>query len=314
MKKVELHLHLDGSLNISYAEKILGADVSSQMIATGCHSLSEYLKKFDLPIQLLQEREQLVEFSYLLGKDLEKDNVIYAEVRFCPLLHVEKLSADEVISAVLEGFHRISTVKVNLILCMMRNFPQEKNKIIINLVEKYLGHGVCAIDLAGDEANYPTSSFAPLFEEIRRKKIPFTIHAGEADSFSSVDAAISFGAVRIGHGIRSIENFPTVQKLIERGITLEVCPTSNLDTKVVSNILEHPIKELVDLEVLVTINTDNRTVSNTSLEQEYQLLQETFSFQEKDFLQFNLNAIEASFLSSSEKEELKKQILSNFSG
>ena len=309
MKKIELHLHLDGSLNISYAEKILGTDVSSQMIATGCHNLSEYLEKFNLPIQLLQEKKKITEFSYLLGKDLEKDGVIYAEVRFCPLLHVEKISADEVISAVLEGFQKISTVKVNLILCMMRNFPQEKNKMIIDLVEKHLGQGVCAIDLAGDEANYHTSSFAPLFEEIRKKKIPFTIHAGEADSFSSVDAAISFGALRIGHGIRSIESSSTIQKLIDYGITLEVCPTSNLDTKVVSNILDYPIKKLMNLGVLITINTDNRTVSNTSLEQEYQLLRENFGFEEKDFLQFNLNAIDVAFLSSSEKEELKRQLL-----
>lgn len=309
MKKVELHVHLDGSLSPIYAKKLLGYDVSKEMIGNNSHGLKDYLEKFSLPISLLQDENNIEEFSYLLGKDLEKDDVIYAEVRFCPLLHVEKLEPDQVIAAVLRGFRKVSTVKVNLILCMMRNFSFEKNKKIIDLVEKHLGHGVCGIDLAGDEAHYKTRDFKELFSIIRDKDIPCTIHAGEADSYKSVDDAISFGAKRIGHGIHSIESFQTISQLIKKDIILEVCPTSNLDTSIIHSMEEHPIKKLHEFGVKITINTDNRTVSHTSLEQEYQLLKETFDFGDQDFLQFNLNAIDGAFLSQIEKDELKAKLL-----
>jgi len=311
MKKIELHLHLDGSIDIDYASKLMGRDVSKELEAHHSKNLKEYLEKFSLAIQLLQTKENIEEFSYLLAKKLEDDEVIYAEIRFCPLFHTKQLSVDEVVSSILNGFQRVSSVKTNLIFCMMRNFPFEKNKEIIDLTKKYLGKGVCAIDLAGDEAHYKTSSFKRLFDLVKQENIPFTIHAGEADSFASVDCAIEFGAKRIGHGVRSIESPDTIHKLISNHVTLELCPTSNLDTNVYSDISLYPIKDLVDLGVIVTINTDNRTVSETNLEKEYQILKDHFHFTKEDFIKFNLNAIEAAFLSNEEKEKLRKQLLNS---
>ena len=173
--------------------------------------------------------------------------------------------------------------------------------------------GVVAIDLAGDEAKFKTSNFDKLFDEIKKKNIPFTIHAGEADSYESVQTAISFGTKRIGHGVRCIENNDTVKELVARGISLEICPTSNVNTKVVTDLKYHPIKKLVDAGVLVTINTDNRTVSNTNLDKEYDLLRKEFNFNDDDFLQFNLNAIDCAFLSGEEKENLRNLLLDNWS-
>lgn len=309
MKKIELHLHLDGSLNIAYASRLMGRDVTEELVSIHDKSLAEYLEKFELPIKLLQTKEDIETFSSLLAKDLEGEEVLYAEVRFCPLLHVGVLSAEEVIDAVLTGFQKVPEVKINLILCMMRNFSMKKNEEIIRLAKEYRHKHVVAIDLAGDEASYPTSTFAPLFEKAKKEQIPYTIHAGEADGVESVSAAIQFGANRIGHGVRSIENDEIVNELVENGVTLEICPKSNIDTGVYSSIENHPIKKLIDAGVLVTINTDNRTVSNTSLEYEYDLLRQTFGFTDVDFFKFNINAINAAFLSSDEKEELKKQLL-----
>ena len=121
--------------------------------------------------------------------------------------------------------------------------------------------------------------------------------------------AINFGAKRIGHGINCIESSVVMNKLINERITLEVCPSSNIDTNVVASMDKHPIKALVDKGVLITINTDNRTVSNTNLNREYELLKDTFGFTDEDFLQFNMNAIEAAFISDDEKEELRKELL-----
>ncbi len=309
MKKVELHLHLDGSCDVELSSKLVGRDVRDELIASNTNSLAEYLERFNLPIKLLQDLDNIENFSYLLGKELEKDNVIYAEVRFCPLFHVEKYSVEEVVAAIIRGFKKVSTVKVNLIFCMMRHFSEEENRKVIALTKKFLGNGVVAIDLAGDEAKYKTSNFKNLFEEIKEDGIPFTIHAGEADSYESVLSALEFGAKRIGHGVRSIESQETINKLVENHVALEICPISNIDTKVVKEICQHPVKKLVEYGVLVTINTDNRTVSNTNLCKEYDLLRHEFNFSDKDFLQFNLNAIDCAFISEEEKEQLIEQLL-----
>ena len=310
MKKIELHLHFDGSINVEYTNKLLGYDATDELIDTISRDLGEYLKKFELPIKLLQDLNNIEEYAYLLGKELERDEVIYAEVRFCPLFHVEKYSIDEVVEAIRRGFKRVSTMKVNLIFCMMRHFSVQDNYKIIMLTKRFLGNGVVGIDLAGDEAKYATEKFKELFDIIRKEGIPFTIHAGEARSYESVNNAIDFGAKRIGHGISSIQSDEVVNKLIRMGVTLEICPSSNIDTDVIKSIESHPIKQLVDNGVLVTINTDNRTVSNTNLNKEYELLRKTFGFSDEDFLKFNLNAINCAFIGEEEKRLLREEILS----
>ena len=309
MKKIELHLHLDGSCDVEYASKLIGRNIKNDLVAGKTNNLSEYLKKFALPIELLQELENIEEFAYLLAKNLEKDDVIYAEVRFCPLFHLKKYSIDEVVNSIIKGFKRVATVKINLIFCMMRHFSIEENQRIISLTKKFLNKGVVAIDLAGDESQFKTYCFEGLFEKIKEENIPFTIHAGEADSFESVLSAIKFGAKRIGHGVRAIESNEAINKLIENKVTLEICPISNIDTKVVNDINLHPIKELVDRGVLVTINTDNRTVSDTNLCKEYDLLRTTFNFNDDDFLKFNFNSIDCAFISEEEKNSLRKLLI-----
>ena len=310
MKKIELHLHLDGSLNVEYASKLLGKDCKNEMVGSNSTSLADYLKRFDLPIDLLQDYDNIVEFCYLLGKDLVNDGVLYAEVRFCPLFHNKKISVDRVITAIRVGFARVEELKINLIFCMMRHFSFDDNLKIINLAKKYLGNGCCAIDLAGSEAQFPTSDFEELFTIAKNENIPFTIHAGEADGPTSLMSAIKFGTKRIGHGVRCVEDDNVVKLIRDNNIYLEVCPTSNIDTKTFASINEHSIKRLVEEGLLVTISTDNRTVSNTTLTNEYKILRDAFNFTDEDFLKFNLNAIDASFLSDDEKEELRRRLVS----
>ena len=309
MKKIELHLHLDGSLDIDYAKELTGRNVYDQMVSSRDGSLAQYLEKFYLPDELMTDYKTIVEFSYRLAKQLEKEEVIYAEIRFCPTSHDKKISVDRVITGIREGLAKVPTVKTNLIFCMRRNYSFEENMRIVKLAKKYLGNGCCAIDLVGDEASYNTEDFRELFEIINKEKIPFTIHAGEVSSYKSVLAAISFGAKRIGHGIRSIDDPDTIRALIDNKVFLEICPDSNLDTKAVHSIGDHPIRGLVDLGVNVTVSTDNRTVSDTSLEHEYELLQKYLGFTEEDILNFNLNAIEAAFISEKEKQELRDRLL-----
>lgn len=313
--KVELHLHLDGSVRLDTASKLTGKsieEVRSLMIAKEkCHDLNEYLTKFNLANEIMQSQENLTRIAKELVEDLKKDNVIYAEVRFAPLLHTKKgLTGEKVIEAVLLGL-KDEDLKVNLILCMMRQFSFEDNLKTIELASKYLDKGVVAIDLAGAEALYPTASFEKLFQIAKDKNIPFTIHAGEADGKDSILSAINFKTKRIGHGVRCIEDKETLDIIKKNNITLEVCPTSNIQTGIFENYYDHPIKKLYDMNVLVTINVDNMTVSNIDLTQEYEKLVKIFNLNIEDLKKINLNAIDAAFLTDKEKQ-FYKIIINNY--
>ena len=307
-KKVELHLHLDGSIRPSTISEILNINLEEakklSTIETKCASLKEYLTKFDIPLKIMQTKENLERVAFELAQDLQKDDVIYAEIRFAPNKHLKSgLTLDEVVTAILKGLSQVP-IKTNLILCMMRGDSYEQNLKVIKLAKKYLNHGVVAIDLAGSEASYPVNLYQELFEIAQKENIPFTIHAGEADGPLSVINAINLGAKRIGHGVRAIESEKALKLIKEKNITLEVCPKSNLDTNMYEKLSNHPIKKLYDMGLLVTINTDNRTVSNTNLTKSYQDLQEVFSFTKQDFLKMNENALQSAFLNQAEIEEL----------
>ena len=307
MPKVELHVHLDGSIPYSYFinHGYNIDDIKSKITVDDCdNSLNDYLKKFSFPVSLMQDKESLIEISKLFGLELLKENVIYVEVRFAPLKHTLKgLTEEEVINSVKKGLE-LSKIRFNLILCMMRDDSLENNKKVIDLAKKYN----YPVDLAGAEALYKTSSFKELFSYARNQNVLYTIHAGEADSYESVLAALSFNAKRIGHGVNSIYDVNTLNKLKEEKVLLEVCVTSNIQTKAFSY-ANHPIKKLYDAGILVCVNTDNRTVSGISLTDEYEILFNDFNFTFDDFKKMNLNAIEASFLKNDEKENLKKYFL-----
>lgn len=314
LPKIELHLHLDGSVRLETASELLDKDINEIkefMIAPNkCLDLNDYLTKFEMPIKIMQTKENLIRIAHELVLDLEKENVIYAEIRFAPIKHtLEGLSLDEVIESVLIGLKR-GNIKTNLILCMMRDSSYDENLKIIELSKRYLNKGVVGLDLAGAEAIYKTEKFESLFSIINSYNIPFTIHAGEADGIDSVESAINFKTTRIGHGIRSIESIDTVKKIKDNNILLEVCPTSNVQTNVVKDYKSHPIKKLFDLGVKVCINTDNRTVSNTTLTNEYINIINSLNFSIDDIIKMNIDAINSSFLDNNQKDELLKKYIS----
>ena len=313
LKKIELHLHLDGSVLLSTISKITNReidDLKNEMIASSkCDNLSEYLTKFDVPIECMQTKENLTLISKELVDYLEGENVIYAEVRFAPMFHTKKgLSYEEIVEAVLLGLNSNKNVKTNLILCMMRGMGKEENLKTIEVAEKNLDKGVCAIDLAGAEDKYPLSDYCWLFELAKNKNIPFTIHCGENGSYKEIELAIKLGAYRIGHGIHAYESVELMEKLINKDILLEICPTSNVQTNSIDKYSNHPIYDFYKNNLKVCINTDNKTVSNITLTDEYVKLLDNFDFTIDDLKKMNINALEKSFLSVDEKEKLKKQL------
>ncbi len=312
LPKVELHVHLDGSIRLSTVAEILHQKedfVKEKLIVPDtCCDLNEYLTKFDLPLQLLQTEENLIRVARELAEDLVQDGVIYAEVRFAPILHTKKgLTLDEVVCSVLKGFSA-SSIPIQVILCMMRDRTLKENEQVIDLAQKYIKKGVCGIDLAGAEAIYATKDFLPLFEIARKKQIPYTIHAGEADGIPSIQAALLAQTKRLGHGIRVIEDQTILNQVKQDNILLEICPTSNVQTKAVNHYSKHPIRTLFDMGCAISINTDNRTVSNITLTEEYQRLQKYFHFTEEDFCKMNKQAINAAFLDDFSKKRLINSI------
>ena len=319
--RIELHCHLDGSLNVDFVDTMLrkqGINIERKeleeklKVKPDCTSLTEYLEKFDLPLQCIQTKEALEQAAYELVMDAAKDGVAYIEVRFAPMLSTEKgLTCTEVIDSVVHGLkkgERESGTYAYAIVCAMRHHSLEQNLEMLKATKPFVGKGVCALDLAGDESAFPTSLFRELFLQAKEWQIPFTIHSGECGSVDNIREAIALGAKRLGHGI-ALEKSPELRQLCkEKGIGIEMCPTSNLQTKAVKGLDGYPLKQFLEEDLLVSVHTDNRTVSGTTMEQEEKLVKEHLQISDEMWLQCTRNAIQTAFASDEIKEELMRRM------
>jgi adenosine deaminase len=325
--KIDLHLHLDGSINpelaykVSKEQNIIDINLNfkefeSMLHADNVYNLKEYLDRFEIPIKLLKNKDNLYLFTYDLIKRLEEQNIKYVEIRLAPqFIESDGISQEEAFKECLKARKQAINdnldIEVNFILCMMvlgdTNNNHRQNIETIELTKKYLNKGVCLLDLAGAETSAPMIDFKPYFELASSYNIPFTIHAGEQGGFENVDIAIDFGAVRIGHGIASINNKQVIEKLISKNIALEVCITSNIQTKNQPSYQQHCLKDLYKLGVLTTINTDNMTVSNINLNDEYNHILNQQKLTKKDILKMMINSVNVSYASTNLKSNLIKE-------
>ncbi len=318
---IDLHLHADGALSVDTAIKL--AEMQGVTLPTydreklsnlltvpvDCEDLNEYLERFDLPCSLMLTKETINEAFYSIEEDLKKNGLIYAELRFAPQLHLAQgLTQEEVLLAAIEGCKR-SDLKTNLILCCMRgNDNKEANMETVRLAAKYKDRGVVAVDLAGAEALFPTSDFEDVFAYAKELGLKYTIHAGEAAGYESVEKALDFGASRIGHGVHSVQNDATMKRLADAGIALELCVTSNLQTKAEPSLETYPLRKLMNSGVKVTLNTDNPTVSGTTIRRELELTKKAFALSDEEIKTILLNSVNASFADDATKYELRETI------
>ena len=322
---IDLHLHFDGSLLprtvLELAQEqgiLLPAKEPDELklfltAPENCKSLNEYLERFDLPLKVLQTREAVRKAMYILVSSLKEQGMLYAEIRFAPQLHTKKgLSQERVVQAALLGMQEAlagSFFRCKLILCCMRGADNhEENLLTVRTAASFLGRGVAAVDLAGAEALYPTADFADVFGLARELGVPFTIHAGEADGPESIEAALDFGVSRIGHGVRAAEKPELLERLRDQRIPLEMCPSSNVQTKAVPSLSRHPVLEFLRQGLCVTVNTDNMTVSDTTIEKEFGLLSRELGMTAEERKKLLLNAADAAFLTSEERWRLKDVI------
>lgn len=325
MPKIELHCHLDGSLTPVLVQKLLKenkeeytlANLQEMLMAPAdCKSLSEYLKSFDLPVRCLQTKEGLFAAAKDLALAAAKEHVVYLEVRFAPSFSMEQgLSVTEIIESVNDGLksaEKEADIHTSVIVCTMRHLDLETNLSMLKEARELLGNGVAACDLAGDEKAYPTADFEELFTFAKKNQIPVTIHSGECGSTENIQAAIAFGARRIGHGIAMSKDRTLMELCAKNKIGVELCPTSNLQTKAVTDLSDYPFAEFYKAGIPISINTDNRTVSNTTLTDEFMLLSDAGMLKEKMCEKIYMDSIACSFCNDDIKQILWKKWMSLF--
>ena len=319
LPKIELHLHLDCSLSYKVVQAINPAiswdEYQESFIAPPkCTDLVDYLKRAVKGFELMQTKEQLRLVTLDLMEQLKEDGVIYAEIRFAPLLHIAGgLLPEEVVATVIDATNegiKQTGVEARLILCTLRQYDEAQSMQTVKLAARFKNTLVAGFDVAGDEAGYPVTAHVAAFEFAKANHIAVTAHAGEACGAASVWQVLrNFHPQRIGHGVRSVEDEMLIQHLLEKNIHLEVCPTSNVQTNVVDTIHQHPADKIYQQGISMSVNTDCRTISNTTLCKEYELIAKAFHWNQSHFLRCNLEAINHAFCDDLLKEVLKNKIV-----
>jgi adenosine deaminase len=343
LPKISLHDHLDGGLRpqtiIDLAAKIgheLPASDAASLgkwfaEASNSGSLVRYLETFDHTVAVMQTREGLERVAYEAVLDLAAENVIYAELRWAPEQHLAGgLTLDETVEAVQDGLERGMEeveaaggfIRTGQLVSAMRHADRALE--IAELAVRHRNDGVVGFDIAGAEAGFLPSRHKLAFDYLAAEMFPVTVHAGEADGIESIrDAIFSGRALRLGHGVRLVEDImfsrtegdtdlvvlgPVAQWVHDRSIPLETSPSSNLQTGAFAmlgdSMADHPFDILYDLGFEVTVNTDNRLMSNTNLTKELEILVRTFGYGLDDLEQFQINAAQAAFQGMPEREEL----------
>ncbi|MEE9449173.1 MAG: adenosine deaminase [Ignavibacteriaceae bacterium] len=324
LPKVELHLHLDCSLSFDVVSKIR-PDISVNEYKLEfigpkkCSNLNEILKYVTNQINLMQTEKNLRLVLKDLFDQLQKENVIYAEIRFAPLLHLANgLKPEEVVEIIADestDCTNVTGIKAGIILCTLRHFSEKESLQTAKLVKRFIDNSpVAGFDIAADEGSYPIDTNKEAFLYAIKHDLPRTAHAGEAKGSESIwETIYNFKPSRIGHGVRSIEDPALVEFLKANDIHLEICPSCNIQTNIFNQYKNHPINFLYNSGVSLSVNTDGRTLTNVSLSEEYKNLINTFNWGVKHLMRCNLNAISKAFLSESGKKYLSKKIVDGYS-
>lgn len=324
LPKAELHCHLDGSvrpatlleLGREYRvtmPKQSPEELAEAMRADDARNLEDYLRLFDTTISVMQTADSLERIAYELAEDAAEDGVRYIEVRNAPLLNVvQGLTLVEAVEAPLRGLKRAEKdfgITSRFIIIALRQFSAEQSLEMARLAVEFKNDGVVGFDLAGGERGNPASVHAAAFQYARENNLAVTVHAGEGDGPRSIHEAIHLcGANRIGHGTRLIEDPELTQYVNDRRIALEVCLTSNVQTRVAESYAMHPFREYFDRGLNVTLNTDNRLMSATTLTDEYIYAAEHLGFTMDELAGIALNGFESAFLPWEERLMLIEEV------
>ncbi len=324
LPKTELHVHLDGSLRpetmIELAREY-GKELPSwepealrdHMHVKDARNLVDYLARFDTTLSVMQTADALERIAYELAEDNARENVRYMEVRYSPVLNIQGgLTLDQAVDAPIRGLRRAEQdfgIRTAVIICGIRNMSPHTSMELADLTVDHRDRGVIAFDLAGAEYNYPAKKHREAFYKVINANIAATIHAGEAYGPESIHQALHYcNANRIGHATRLFEDPVLMQYVNDFRIPLEICITSNVQTKAVTSFEDHPVRLYYDEGLVVTLNTDNRLMSGTTVTDEYLRAHEHLGFTWDELCEIAVMGFQSAFLPYQEKMALVEKV------
>ena len=323
--KIDLHLHLDGSLNIAWAydralkQGVIKSETTFEefydiLFAKNIAHSPESFKKFELVCDILQTRDDLFDATYDLCRRLDDLGLIYAEIRFASQQHLKKgLTQLDALKAVIDGAKKAMEdfdIKVGIINCLMHKgdaepFNHAENLEAIEASKIMYKKGLVGLDLAGFENNCDYKDYAPYFEIVKKEGIPFTLHAGEMGIGEHILDALSMRPNRIGHGIDCIQDQRYIDALKQSEIPLEACVSSNV--KLTQNYASHPIRRMIKEGLKVTVNTDNMIFARTDLVNEHNQLK-MIGISEETLIRSTYESLDAAFCDEDTKGYLKEKL------
>jgi len=325
--KIDLHRHLPGAIRLETWWDIVNqhqvplptqdrAELHRQMTVRGQGDLKAFLRCFSVINLCFVDAAAIQRLTYEAIADAVAENIIYLELRFSPTRMAQnaRISTAEALEAVIAGRDRAARdfgqIQVELIAGLSRGLGVPTCAVEAEIITTYAGRGIAGIDLLGNEADFPAAWFAPIFQPIaRRGQLGITIHAGEAAGADSVRAAVELlGATRIGHGLRAEEAPDVVALLKARNITLEMCPTSNVQTGAAASLASHPLPRFLRNGLSVTINTDDPQVSQIDLNHEYEVSTAMWGLTGPELRQTLDYAVEAAFCTAPQKQTIKNKL------
>jgi len=323
MPKIDLHRHLEGSLRLETLTCIAlehGVDLPSYdleklrpyvQVTEDYHpDFHRFLEKFRLLRRFYKTEQAIDRIAYEAVVDAAADNLKYLELRFNPvaLAREKGFRYSDVMDWVWQAASRAQAehdIIVRLIVSLTRQEPESAEEVVQAAIQRR-DRGIVALDLSGDEVSYPLQPFISLFNRARADGLGLIVHAGEAGGPENVREAIELiGPERIGHGVRSIANSDVVRMVRDRGVTLEMCPTSNYQTGVMRLMKHHPLPDFYRLGIKVTLNTDDPSISDTTLSDEYYLAIAGMGLEMADLKRIIMTAVRATFLPPNEKAALE---------
>jgi adenosine deaminase len=325
LPKAEIHCHLDGSLRPRTVLELAGMQgvklpttnltKLTRVLQAGkrTRNLGQYLKIFDITLSVMQERDALYRVAYELAEDAAAENVRHLEVRYSPILHRRKqLAFDQIVDPVIAGLAdsgRRFGMTTGVIICGIRSMSPRYSLALAELALEYKNRGVLAFDLAGQEKDYPAKAHRRAFQLVLKNNINSTVHAGEAFGPASIAQALHYcGAHRIGHGTRLREDRDLMAYVNDHRIPLEVCLSSNVQTRAVRSIREHPFHFYFKHGLRLTLNTDSRLISGTTLSQEMALAVRAFRLSPYEVKRIIINGFKSAFLPYSQKARVLREI------
>lgn len=318
LPKAELHCHLDGSvrpqtlldLGREYGVTMprdTAQSLAAYMRVDDARNLEDYLKRFEVTLSVMQTAASLERIAFELAEDAANEGVRYIETRYAPVLNVRQgLQVHEAVEAAVRGLERAAKthdVVGRVIVTALRNHSHRESMMLSELAVAYRGHGVVGFDLAGGEAGNPAANHKTAFANARRHDMACTCHAGEGDGPESVRQAVhECGANRIGHATHLIEDASLTQYVNDRRIALEICLTSNVQTRATASYTTHPLRQYYDRGLNVVLNTDNRLMSGVTLTDEYEHASRHLGFSFDELCEIAINGFASAFIDYEQRE------------